>query len=176
MKKPLVEINNIPISGQGSFWENRGDRRHCGIDLYAQKGDEIYAITNGKVMAVEVMTHPDFIHYWNITYQIVVKTAGFYIKYGEIANPQVEVGDFVREGQFVAQVGQVLDGDKIGENDPVYVQKLKNAKHAMLHLECWKNDPITSHENYLGGNWFEDKKPENLMNPEFLLNKGLRPF
>jgi hypothetical protein len=169
MKKPLVEIKSIPVSGQGSFWEDRGDRRHCGIDIYAKKGDEIYAITKGKVVAIEVMTHPDFNHYWNITYQIVIETEDLYIKYGEVAEPQIEVGDLVKEGQVVAHVGQVLDGDKIGENDPVYVQKLKYGKNSMLHLECWKNDPITSHEKYLGGNWFEEEKPENLMNPEFLL-------
>ena len=169
MRKPLVEIKSIPVSGQGSFWEDRGDRRHCGIDIYAQKGDEIYAITDGEVIAVEVMTHPDLVHYWNITYQIVVKSDDFYIKYGEIESPQVEVGDLVKEGQVVAKVGQVLDGDKIGENDPVYVQKLKHGKNAMLHLECWRKDPVTSHEKYLGGNWFEEQMPEDLMNPEFLL-------
>lgn len=169
MIKPLKIMKEIPVSGQGSFWEDRGDRHHCGIDLYSNKNVEIYAITDGEVVAVEIMTHPDFVHYWNVTYQVVVKADNFYIKYGEVANPKVKVGDLIKEGQVVALVGQVLDGDKIGENDPVYVQKLKYGKNAMLHLECWKSDPVIVHEKYLGGNWFENEMPENLLNPEFLL-------
>lgn len=169
MFKPLKNVAKIPVSGQGSFWENRGDRHHCGIDLYAKKDEEVFAITNGKVIAIEVMTHPDFIHYWNITFQIVVQSKDFYIKYGEIAHPKVKVGDVVKEGDLLALVGQVLDSTKVTEKDPIYVQKLKHGKNAMLHLECWKTSPVIKHEDYLGGNWFKDEMPENLINPEFLL-------
>lgn len=169
MFKPLKNIKEIPVSGQGSFWEDRGDRHHCGIDLYAKKDEEIYAITNGKVIAIEVMTHPAFIHYWNITYQLVVETDSFFVKYGEVANPTLKVGDEIKAGEVVAKVGQVLDCNKVTEHDPVYVQKLKHGKNAMLHLECWKSDPVIEHEKYLGGNWFEDEMPENLLNPIFLL-------
>jgi hypothetical protein len=35
----------------------------------------------------------------------------------------------------------------------------------MLHFELWKNEPITTHKNYLGGNWFAEEKPENLIDP-----------
>lgn len=171
MFKPLKNIKEIPISGQGSFWEDRGDRHHCGIDLYAEKNEEIFAITNAKVIAIEIMTHPDFIHYWNITFQIVVQSKDFYIKYGEIEHPQVKVGDQIKEGDVIALVGQVLDGTKVTEKDPVYIQKLKQGKNTMLHLECWKTNPIIEHDDYLGGNWFKDDKPENLLNPEFLLSE-----
>ena len=117
------------------------------------------------------MTRPEYIHYWNVTYQIVVESEDFFIKYGEVENPKVKVGDEIRMGDVVALVGQVLDGNKITERDPVYVQKLKNGKNAMLHLECWKTDPVLVHEKYLGGNWFEDAMPKNLLDPMFLLKE-----
>ncbi len=170
MNNPLKKITKFPVSGQGSFWEDRGDRHHCGIDLYATLGEEIFALADGEVIAIEIMTHPDYRHYWNITYQMVVKSKDFYIKYGEIQEPELKVGDLVKKGQPIARVGQVLDGAKIGPDDPVYVQKLKNGKNSMLHLECWKNNPITVHVKYLGGNWFDENKPENLMDPSFLFD------
>lgn len=169
MSKPLKILSEIPVKGQGSFWENRGDRFHCGIDLYSEKGEQIYALNDGLVVAVEIMTHPDKAHYWNITYQVVVKSDTYYIKYGEVINPTVIVGDYIRKGQAVASVGQVLDAGKIKKSDPEYIQKLKYGKNAMLHLECWKKDPVIVHDKYLGGNWFDIHKPINLMNPLFLL-------
>ncbi len=171
MFKPLKNIKEIPDSGQGSFWEDRGDRHHCGIDLYAEKDEEVYAITDGRVIAIEVMTHPEYIHYWNITYQIVVETDEFFIKYGEIVSPKVKVGDVVKAGNLIALVGQVLDSNKVTELDPLYVQKLKHGKNSMLHLECWKSEPVIAHEKYLGGNWFENEMPTNLLDPIFLLKE-----
>ncbi|WP_440955614.1 hypothetical protein ACSAZK_01190 [Methanosarcina sp. Mfa9] len=35
----------------------------------------------------------------------------------------------------------------------------------MLHFELWKEYLATSNEKYLGGNWFAEEKPENLLDP-----------
>ena len=44
---------NIPTNGfSGSFWEDRDDRRHCGIDIYAPKGSGVIAIEYGKVIDI----------------------------------------------------------------------------------------------------------------------------
>lgn len=43
----------------------------------------------------------------------------------------------------------------------------------MLHFELWKNQPITTHRNYLGGNWFGEEKPGNLMDPTGYLEQIL---
>jgi hypothetical protein len=59
----------------------------------------------------------------------------------------------------------VLNSTKIDEFCPLYIQKLKDKNPDMLHFELWKNQPITTHRNYLGGNWFTEERPENLMNP-----------
>jgi hypothetical protein len=45
-----------------------------------------------------------------------------------------------------------------------------------LHFELWENQPINTHRNYLGGNWFAEEKPENLMNPTRLLKSLCRKY
>ena len=52
--------NKIPVQGtSGSFWENRGDRHHCGIDIYAPANSEVLSITDGMVMDVGIFTTSD---------------------------------------------------------------------------------------------------------------------
>jgi hypothetical protein len=33
----------------GSFWENRDDRHHCGVDIYAPCGSVVVAVESGEV-------------------------------------------------------------------------------------------------------------------------------
>lgn len=47
---------NIPLHGSsGSFWENRGDRYHCGVDIYAPPGSKVIAIECGEVIDLGVV-------------------------------------------------------------------------------------------------------------------------
>ena len=71
----------------------------------------------------------------------------------------------IGSGQLVGYVGMVLNCAKIDDSSPPYIRKLKNKNPSMLHFELWKSKPITSHRNYLGGNWFSEEKPENLIDP-----------
>ena len=165
---PLKNRNiKIPDPGQsGSFWENRGDRRHCGIDLYTKVGDDVYNIENGSVIDVGVMTSPELIGYWNVTYYVLVENQdGTFWKYGEMSNILISINDSVVEGQKIGEVGLVLNPNKIDSNSPIYIQKLKRKNPSMLHLELFSHDPIAVAKQYLGGNWFASKKPLQLMNP-----------
>ncbi len=62
-------------------------------------------------------------------------------------------------------VGLVLNSQKINEKSPEYIQKIKRYGNcSMLHFELYKSIPIKS-KFYIGGNWFSNKKPEELLNP-----------
>lgn len=162
-----IDPVKIPQKGEaGSFWEDRGDRFHCGIDLYAPENTEVLSIEEGIVSETGLMTSPEILPYWNPTYYVTIKNnSGTFCKYGELAEYTVQKGDHVDSGQLVGYVGMVLNCAKIDESSPPYIRKLKNKNPSMLHFELWKDKPITSHRNYLGGNWFSEEKPENLVDP-----------
>ena len=160
-------LKNIPEKpSPGSFWEDRGDRYHCGIDLYAPEGSDVVAIEEGIVVDIGIATTPKKISYWNKTYYIIVKNISeTFCKYAELSVITPKKGDNIKAGQLIGKIGLVLNFQKINKASPKYIQKLKNKNPSMLHLELYLNDPITSHENYLGGNWFGHKKPNNLVDP-----------
>ncbi|KKG16888.1 metalloendopeptidase [Methanosarcina sp. 2.H.T.1A.6] len=168
-----IDPVKIPQKGEaGSFWEDRGDRYHCGVDLYAPENTEVFSIEEGMVTETGLMTSPEILLYWNPTYYVIIKnTSGTFCKYGELAEYAVQKGDNVGSGQLVGYVGMVLNCAKIDESSPSYIRKLKNKNSSMLHFELWKDKPITSHRDYLGGNWFSEEKPENLVDPtEYLVS------
>lgn len=162
-----AHLRKVPQKGEaGSFWEERGDRFHCGVDLYAPENTEVLSIEEGVVSETGLMTSPEILPYWNPTYYVIIKNiSGTFFKYGELAEGTVQKGDKVDSGQLVGYVGMVLNCAKVDESSPPYIRKLKNKNPSMLHFELWKGKPITSHRNYLGGNWFSEKKPENLIDP-----------
>ena len=50
----------VPTAGSpGSFWEDRGDRHHSGIDIYAPEGSNVLSIEDGKVIDIGIFTSPD---------------------------------------------------------------------------------------------------------------------
>lgn len=57
----------------GSFWENRQDRFHCGIDIYAPAGSDVLSIEDGEVIDIGIFTAPAKVPYWNITKYITIK-------------------------------------------------------------------------------------------------------
>ena len=162
-----IDPDKIPQKGYaGSFWEDRGDRFHCGVDLYAPENTEVLSIEEGIVTETGLMTSPEILPYWNPTYYVIIKNnSGTFCKYGELAKYTVQKGDQIGSGQLVGYVGMVLNCAKIDNSSPPYIRKLKNKNPSMLHFELWKSKPITSHRNYLGGNWFSEEKPENLIDP-----------
>lgn len=156
---------DFPLSGPGSFWEDRKDRRHCGVDLYAKEGSAVLSMDEGVVTHIGIATSPEKIKYWNTTSFIVVKHDSVFVKYSELGKLNVKEGCVVRAGEPLGTVGLVLNNAHISSDSPVYIQQLKGKNPSMLHLELYKDKPITEHKLYLGGNWFGDKKPENLLDP-----------
>ncbi|MDQ1252496.1 MAG: hypothetical protein QG646_1617 [Euryarchaeota archaeon] len=112
------------------------------------------------------MKSPEILPYWNLTYYVIVECEkGIFCKYGELVGFAVREKDEIEAGQLIGYVGTVLDSDKIDEACPLYIRKLKHKNPSMLHFEIWKNRPITIHRNYLGGNWFSEEKPKDLIDP-----------
>ncbi|MBP2030241.1 murein DD-endopeptidase MepM/ murein hydrolase activator NlpD [Methanohalophilus levihalophilus] len=157
----------LPEKGEsGSFLEDRKDRIHCGIDIYAPAGTEVLAIEEGIVVDIGIMTSPDILSYWNETHYVIVKTAsGMFCKYAELGETSVRIQEEVKEGDLIGKVGMVLNPEKIDETAPLYIQDLKNRNPSMLHFELWNKEPCTSPPDYLGGNWFEEGVPDGLLDP-----------
>jgi len=154
----------------GSFLEKRTDRIHCGIDLYAPKKTEVFAVENGTIHSISEFTNPNQIPYWNITYEIILHAEStYYFRYAELDEVFVKKNDSVSEGDVIASVGQVLNPDKIDEHQPHYIQQLaKDGKLSMLHFEMYDQAPERS-KDYLGGNWFTKDKPRGLCDPTSFL-------
>ena len=170
---PNSYSKNIPTAASpGSFWENRGDRHHCGVDIYASEGSDVLSVEDGIVLEVDVFTSPEKIPYWNTTYYVLIKNkSGLICKYAELGDVKVKEDESVKAGHLIGHVGLVLNSKKINKTSPLYIQKInKNQKHSMLHFELYNNKPKSS-KKYLGGNCFEDKKPDNLLDPtNYLIN------
>lgn len=173
---PNSYSKKIPTTDSpGSFWENREDRYHCGVDIYAPEGSEVLSVEDGKVIGVGIFTSPKIIPYWNTTYYIVIENkSGFICKYAELGDVTVKTDDSVKAGQLIGHVGMVLNSDKITENSPEYIQKIKKKNHlSMLHFELYNNESQNETTNYLGGNWFDNRKPKNLLDPTNYLKELL---
>lgn len=173
---PLPGIEKIlPGDGAaGCFWEDRGDRHHTGIDLYAPAGSGVAAIEDGKVISAGVFTSPDLVPYWNRTFEVTIAHAsGIFCRYAELGDITVGPGDSVRGGELIGHVGKVLNLSLIGPDAPPYIRSLKAHGHAsMLHLEAFLTAPGSAPE-YRGGNWFSRERPAYLLNPALILRETL---
>ena len=164
---PNSYSKNIPINGSsGSFWENRGDRYHCGIDTYAPFGSKVLSVDEGIVLETGIFTTPRVVKYWNETKFILIKNQdGLICKYAELENILFKTKDIVKAGQLIGHIGTVLNVEKKNFNSPKYIQKIKKKKTlSMLHFELYSSKPDKSNK-YLGGNWFGTNKPKKLLNP-----------
>ena len=163
-----IPDKNLP----GSFWENRQDRYHCGIDIYAPDGSDVISIDNGYVVKTGIFTKSTTVPYWNQTRYIIIKnTKDLLYNYAELGDVVVKKGEYVNAGQLIGHVGTVLNINKVTIKSPKYIQKIKNNKHqSMLHFEIYNNLP-SSNKKYSGGNWFGKNKPSYLLNPANHLKK-----
>jgi murein DD-endopeptidase MepM/ murein hydrolase activator NlpD len=162
---PSTPSKGIPAPGTaGCFWEDRGDRRHCGVDIYAPLGSEVVSVGPGKVIETGVFTSPDEVPYWNVTHYVIIKNDdGIYCRYAEMGDVLGKEDQIVKEGEVIGHVGQVLSKDKITDRSPEYIRKLKEADNeCMLHFEVFSDLPAKSDE-YLGGNWFGESRPPTLL-------------
>jgi murein DD-endopeptidase MepM/ murein hydrolase activator NlpD len=164
---PNSYSKKIPTIGlSGIFWEDRGDRHHCGIDIYAPEGSDVIAVENGETIDIGLFTSPLWVPYWNTTYYVLIKnTTGYICKYAELRDVNIYISEKISSRQLIGHVGQVLNSKKIIKKSPSYIKKLKGEnKLSMLHFELQKI-PLIKSEYYLGGNWYGSKKPRYLVNP-----------
>ena len=169
---PESHSKSIPTIGfPGSFWEDRDDRYHCGVDIYAPEGSGVLSIEDGEVIDIGISTSPNLVPYWHKTSYVSIKNRnkqGHICKYAELGDIKVKIGDSVQAGQLIGHVGLVLNLDKITDDSPLYIQKIKKKENgSMLHFELFKSPPIMTNVDfdYLGGNLFCDFKPESLLDP-----------
>jgi murein DD-endopeptidase MepM/ murein hydrolase activator NlpD len=155
---------------QGSFWEDRDDRHHCGIDIYAPFESEVVSVYKGLVIETGIFTNKSSLQYWNETkYVIIENEDGFFCVYAEMKDIEIKVKQPVKAGQLIGHVGLVLNKDKITDMSPPYIQRIKNKGNlSMLHFEVHKTKPVKN-SNYLGGNWFARNRPEGLIDPKSYL-------
>jgi hypothetical protein len=170
---PLFETERrIPYSaGQGSFWENRGDRYHCGIDLYAPQGTPVLATEDARVVDVGIATTPAKNAYWQPTrYALVKNVTGLFVRYAELGDLCVEPGDILDKDERLGSIANVLAPERIGLNAPSYIKALAD-RSSMLHLELWTGEPQNADALYSGGNWFGIKRPQGLRDPTSYLEQ-----
>lgn len=155
----------------GSFWESRGDRFHCGVDFYCEEDTPILSCEDGYVLDIGTFTSPNQIYYWNITYFVLIKSlkSDYIFKYAEMKRHYVRKYQNIKQGQIIGLVGKVINRNKLSMFSPLYIQKIAASNNcSMLHLELHKF-PYTEIKPYLGGNYFGLDKPNSLLNIEKFL-------
>ncbi len=174
---PSIARKVVPQQGEpGSFWEARGDRRHCGIDLYATEGAAVVAIRAGTVVETGIATSPEQVPYWKRTCSVLIRDADGYIwRYAELSRVCMRLSDRISEGGRIGSIGSVIDRSKVTADAPAYIRSLVEAgHHSMLHIEVYTCRPVSS-PAYSGGNWMGDGMPEGLIDPTpFLMEAALK--
>jgi murein DD-endopeptidase MepM/ murein hydrolase activator NlpD len=155
----------------GSFWENRGDRYHCGVDIFAPVGSDVISVQNGKVIDVGRFTSPSDANYLNESFYIIIKTPqNLNIKYAEVDTVLVRIGDFVNAGQKIASISKVLNEEQLSHSTPHYLREMMGkGLVSMLHLEAYIS-PISEVKPYLYGNFMGEEKPYSIVDPALFLN------
>ena len=153
---PLKNYNyEIPTICPGSFGYKRKFDIHTGVDLYCNKGDQVFAIEDGEVVAIEWFTGEKVdMPWWNNTQAVAIKGKSGVINYGEIIPIfSLKVGSIVSEGNLIGAVIPVLKKDKG-----------KVPSTSMLHLELYSE---------YDGKWeiwnLNEPQTKNLLNPLKLL-------
>ena len=137
--KPAVSVYTWPVKGEVirdfslevlAYDETMGDwRTHCGMDISAQLGAEVCAVSTGTVEAV----YED-----DLMGTTVVIDHGEGVKsiYSNLAAmPTVEVGDTVKPGSVIGAVGETALAE--------------SGRPPHLHLEMSKNDHVVDPLQYL---------------------------
>jgi murein DD-endopeptidase MepM/ murein hydrolase activator NlpD len=160
----------------GSFWKWRGDRHHCGVDLFAPAGSPVLAIEAGRVIRRGAFTSPAKKPYWNRTFFLLVRhDSGVVAKYAELGKVLVRTGQRVKAGDRVGLVGRVLNPKRVDKTAPPYIRQMIRKTHvSMLHFELYTT-PAKEAKHYSGGNWFGKDKPLRLLDPTDYLRSTVCP-
>ena len=132
---PPIEVWNpahVPRKDDGhpgSFGFERRHHYHEGVDLYTAEHAPVLAVEAGVVVSVRPFTGAALGHtWWNDTDAVLVHGASGLVVYGELRTNGVQPGDWVRPGQIVGHVVQVLKKDK-GRPMSMLHLELRDADH-----------------------------------------------
>tara|TARA_Y100001934_G_scaffold281306_1_gene390572 strand:- start:2121 stop:2666 length:546 start_codon:yes stop_codon:yes gene_type:complete len=139
----------------GSFAFKRKFHIHEGVDLYCDDGTPIFAMEDGRVVAIIPFTgEKGGTPWWNNTDAVLIEGESGVILYGEITPlDDLKIGGHIEAGQIIGHVTQVLKKDK-------------GRPMSMLHLEFHKHGTRQAQEWRVDG-----KKPKTLLDPTPLLKK-----
>ena len=118
----------------GAFGAVRKFDIHEGVDIYCEKYARVYAMEDGEVVASYHYTgNVAKCDWWNDTWCIKIKGKSGVITYGELEMPEYNrklpsVGTFVKAGDLIGVVGQVLKNGKKRYD-------IRNHNTCMLHIE-----------------------------------------
>lgn len=129
-------------------------RRHVGIDLFANAGDGVHAIEDGRIVGFYPFLRAAT---GEMTFALLVAHEGYVANYGEVrenslTSRQLQVGDLVRAGQNIATVSDT----------------------AQLHFETYQPG-VTRNQSWANGG----TRPPGVVDPTSRLRdlaaRGLRP-
>jgi hypothetical protein len=153
---PLDPMPPIPWGPNhpGAFGICRHEHVHTGVDLYAPVGCPVYAIEEGKVIAIEWFTGPSInMPWWNDTRAVYIEGETGVYNYGEIQEmPWLKIGDTVKAGDVIGYIVPVL-------------KKYKGRPMSMLHIELYDHGYKDDWSVWKIG----DPKPEHLKDPTYNL-------
>lgn len=140
----------------GAFGTQRSYDIHSGIDLYAPDGEDVFAMSDGIVVAVYPFTGPAAnLPWWHDTMAICIEDEEGVWLYGEVEpSPLIKPGVAVLEGERIGAVKQVL---RIDKGRPM----------SMLHMERYIPGTREFVEQWLIG----EPQPQNLVDPTELLGE-----
>lgn len=164
---PASYSYDLPRAGeQGSFWEDRGNSRHTGVDIYAPEGSPVIAVADGIVLQVTEFTTPNLLPYYNQTHSILIKHFdGAILHYAHLGNVRVSPGEIVSAGDEIGALGAVLNFECVDRTAPRHIRNLKRAEHSsILHLEMYDRVPEFCLHT-IGGNALNKITPDGLLDP-----------
>lgn len=147
------QVGYVDVNGDGHgnlsrrFGASRDDHRHAGVDLYANNGDLVVAMSDGIV----VDTQSFHLGSW----AILVQHKGAVILYGEVEKNSWEefgvgIGSHVKRGQPIARVACMQGSGK-------------NCTSHMLHLETYREGTTQNQR------WTKQIPPPALLDPTYML-------
>lgn len=153
---PVISTHPIPKHDDpGAFGTIRKFDIHTGIDIYCNNGDQVIAIEDGIVIAIEAFTGPHADSpWWNDTWALLIEGTSGVLVYGEIDVVEgIAVGCSVKVGDHIGNIKQVLKKDK--GITPI----------CMLHFEVHKTGTTKT------AWWYHnDSIPPSLLDPTEFVN------
>ena len=146
LDKKWIKGYKVGSRAFGSQRDN-GNRLHAGIDLYAPPNTPIYAVDDGIVIGVSS-------NFYKNVGQITIKHKNYIIRYAETNRNYFKIGDKIKAGQHIADVGLI-----------------EGLEMSMLHFEMYSNindvSPLTIVDNK------PYKRRKDLVNPTKYIDEML---